>query len=186
VPGFVPRSSRPLISAGFLEVFERHLDDPDGHAITRYVVTHPGAAVVVPVDDDGAVVMVRQYRVAAERELLELPAGKLEPGEPPEVTAGRELEEEVGLTAGRLVRLGGFYNSPGFCDEFTHVYLGEALAPVDPPAGELKAEERHMTVVRVALDEALTRIGSGDIVDGKSIIGLFLARAALGVDRSDP
>lgn len=178
--GFGSRSSRSLITAGFLEVFEHELETPDGEVATRYVVTHPGAVVIVPVDAEGRVVMVRQYRVAADRELLELPAGKLEPGEAPEVSAARELEEETALRAGELVRLGGFFNSPGWCDEFTHVYLARALAAAGPSPVELKAEERHMTQERIRLDDAVAAIASGDVVDAKTILGLLLARDATG------
>ena len=107
---------------------------PDGEEFDRHVVHHPGAVVVVPVIDDDAI-LVRQCRVAAGRELLEVPAGKRDvDGEPPEATANRELEEEIGYRAGRLELLCEFYNSPGFCDEYTHLFLATDLEARDPGA----------------------------------------------------
>jgi len=153
---------------------------PDGETFERDVVHHPGAVSVVPVVDDGeGVLLVRQYRAPVERELLEIPAGKRDVAdEEPEVTARRELEEEVGMRAGRLEKLAQFYNSPGFCDELSFVYLALDLDPA--PGQAHSVEERYMTVVRVGLDEVPELVRGGDIVDAKSIIGLCLAREALG------
>lgn len=167
-----------MAAAGFLELVEEEVESPDGEIITRYTVRHPGAVVVVPVEADGRVVMVRQYRVAAHRALLELPAGKREPDEPPEVTAARELEEEVGLRPGGLVKLAEFYNSPGFTDEYTHVYLADGLTPGRSHL-EAKAEERHMDVVRVDFSHVHDLISTAEIVDAKSLVGLGLAERYL-------
>jgi ADP-ribose pyrophosphatase len=93
------------------------------------IIEHRGSIVMVPVDDDGGIWFVRQYRHAAGREILELPAGSLEAGEDPEVCAGRELREEIGLGAGKLTRLGGFFLAPGYATEFMHVYLATGLRP---------------------------------------------------------
>ena len=149
---------------------------PDGSEFERDVVHHPGAVSVVPLLDDGAaVLLVRQYRAAVDRELLEIPAGKRDVhGEDPAVTAGRELEEEVGMRAGRLEKLAEFYNSPGFCDEHSHLYLGLDLESCASSAQGV--EERHMTVERVPMDAVPALITSGQIVDAKTIIGLCLAR----------
>ena len=119
--------------------------------------------------------MVRQYRAAVDRELLEIPAGKRDvAGEPPEVTAHRELIEEIGMRAGRLERLAEFYNSPGFCDEYSFVYLALDLEATEPSLQGV--EEQHMTD---RADRPSTTspalIRDGEIVDGKSIIGLMLA-----------
>ncbi len=153
--------------------------DPDGDTFERDVVHHPGAVSVVPVVDEGtAVLMVRQYRAAIDRDLLEIPAGKRDVAdEPPETTARRELEEEVGMRAGRLERLAEFFNSPGFCDEHSFVFMALDLDPCDITAHSV--EERHMTVERVALDDVPALVASGAIVDAKSIIGLCLARERL-------
>lgn len=153
------------------------IDGPAG-SFERDVVHHPGAVSVVPVVGDGSVLLVRQYRAAIDADLLEIPAGKRDvAGEPPEVTAERELEEEVGMRAGRLVKLAEFYNSPGFCDELSHVFMAVDLAAVESSAHS--EEEQHMTIERVLLDDVPGLIASGALVDAKSIIGLTLARATL-------
>ncbi|MHB8176403.1 MAG: NUDIX domain-containing protein, partial [Thermoleophilia bacterium] len=100
---------------------------PDGRHAQREVVEHPGACVIVPVDQQGRVYLVRQYRDAAAEELLELPAGKLEPGEEPLACARRECLEELGLEAGSWTHLASFYSSPGFCDELLHCFLAREL-----------------------------------------------------------
>jgi ADP-ribose pyrophosphatase len=133
--------------------------------------------VVVPVVD-GDVILVRQYRAAIDRELLEVPAGKRDVSdEPVELTAHRELEEEVGMKAGAMVKLAEFYNSPGFCDEHSYAYLATGLtdcgtAPVGP-------EEAVMEIVRVPLDDVPGLIAAGELIDAKSIIALLLARDRL-------
>jgi ADP-ribose pyrophosphatase len=145
--------------------------------LTRHVVRHPGAVVVVPVDTDGAhAFLVRQYRAAVDRELLEVPAGKRDvDGEPPAETARRELSEEIGRRAGRLVLLSEFYNSPGFCDEYSYLYCAldlELLAERDT----VTAEEAAMTIERVPVAAVDELVASGELVDAKTIIGLLLTR----------
>lgn len=176
----------------FRKVSERHVaggnvisfavgtfESPDGHRFERELVRHPGAVIVVPVDADDSVLMVRQFRAAVEQDLLELPAGKRDvPGEATQVTAARELEEEVGRKAGRIELLGRFYNSPGFSDELSWCYLARDLVEVDNDLQGI--EEQFMTVERVALADVNRLIVEGAIIDGKSIIGLELALRHLG------
>ncbi len=151
---------------------------PEGKTITRDIVRHPGAVSVVPVDGD-EIVLVRQYRAAAGREILEIPAGKRDvEGEPPETAAIRELEEEVGFTTGRLVELSRFYNSVGFSDEYSYVYLATDLQPV--PTDRQGPEEHHMTIERLALEEVGAAITDGRIEDAKTVIGLLAALRFLG------
>jgi 8-oxo-dGTP pyrophosphatase MutT (NUDIX family) len=158
--------------------------DPDGNRFERDVVHHPGAVVVVPVVDGPAgregldVILVRQYRAAIDRELLELPAGKRDvTDEPVELTAHRELEEEVGMKAGSMVEIAQFYNSPGFCDEHSFLFLATDLSPC---ATSFQGhEEQHMTIERVPLDTVPDLIATGELVDAKSIIGLCIARERL-------
>ena len=154
-------------------------ESPAGEEFTRDLVHHPGAVSVVPVVDEGdAVLLVRQYRAAVDRILLEIPAGKRDVAdEPAEVTARRELEEEVGMRAGRIEKLAEFYNSPGFCDEHSHVFLALDLEACLTSAQGI--EESHMTIEKVGIDEIPDRIAKGEIVDAKTIIGLCLAREAL-------
>jgi ADP-ribose diphosphatase len=152
---------------------------PDGDTFTRDIVHHPGAVSVVPVLDGGvSALLVRQYRAAIDADLLEIPAGKRDVAdEPPSVTAARELEEEVGMRAGRLVQLAEFYNSPGFCDEHSTVFMA-----LDLSAGTIDKqgpEEAHMTTEVIALADVPALIASGRITDAKTIIGLTLTINAL-------
>ena len=168
-------------------VFRGHLisvakgtfEDPSGGRFERDLVHHPGAVSVVPVfEDKRTVLLVRQYRAAVDRVLLEIPAGKRDvDGEDPEVTAARELAEEVGMRPGRLEKLAEFFNSPGFCDEHSFVYLATGLQ--DAEISSQVVEEKHMTIEEVSLDDISSLVASGELVDAKSIIGLALAREAL-------
>lgn len=181
-PGFRPLGEEQRYQTSLITVVSATFEAPDGQQFERDVVHHPGAVSVVPVveGEDGTyeVVLVRQYRAAVDRELLEVVAGKRDvTGEPPEETAKRELAEEVGLTAGRLELLAEFYNSPGFCDEHSFVYLGRELAPTEREAHGI--EEQFLTVERVPLEAVAAMIRGGEIVDAKTIIGLTLAREAL-------
>jgi len=171
--------STVVCDAGFLSVSRVDVRDVrSDEALVRHVVHHPGAVVVVPVDDQDRVVMVRQWRVAADRELLEVPAGKRDvDGESPEATAARELEEEIGMRAGSLQLLCEFYNSPGFCDEYTHLFLATDLVPTARAAAT--AEEAAMTIELVALDAVDDLVARRDVVDAKTIIGVYAARAFL-------
>jgi ADP-ribose pyrophosphatase len=142
----------------------------------REVVHHHGSAVILPVFDDGTVALVRQYRHPAVRYLLEAPAGTLADGERPEDGAARELQEELGLTAGRLEKLSEFFVSPGFCEEKMWVYLATELIE-----GQQNPEEDEvLEVVRLPIDDALEMISSSEIQDAKTIIALMLAAPRVG------
>jgi ADP-ribose pyrophosphatase len=152
---------------------------PDGRRFDRDVVHHPGAVSVVPLLDDDTVVMVRQYRAALDRDLLEIPAGKRDiADEPPDTTARRELVEEIGWHAHRLDLLAEFFNSPGFCDEHSWVYLARDLEA--RPTDLQGIEEEHLVVEHIRLDDVPAMIADARIVDAKSIIGLMMTRHALG------
>ena len=169
--------SREVGRAGFLAITEETVEAPDASTVSRTVVRHPGAVVVVPVIDGTHAVLVRQYRAAVDGWLLEVPAGKRDvDGEPPEVTAARELLEETGHTAGRIVELAEFFNTPGFCDEYTHLYVALDLdaGGAREPVG---VEEHAMVLEHVAFADVDGLIASGEIRDAKTIIGLLLARA---------
>jgi ADP-ribose pyrophosphatase len=142
----------------------------------REVVHHPGSAVIVPVFDDGTVALVRQYRHPAVRYLLEAPAGTLNRGERPEEGAARELEEELGFSAGKLVKLSEFFVSPGFCEEKMWVYLATELTETKQQLDE----DEILDVVRLPLAQALEMITDGEIEDAKTIIGLMLAAPRVG------
>jgi ADP-ribose pyrophosphatase len=171
-------AERRVHQGSLISVAVGTFEAPDGSTFQRDIVRHPGAVSIVPVDDDRSVFLVRQYRAAIDADLLEIPAGKRDvEGEPPEETARRELEEEVGMRAGRIQKLAEFYNSPGFTDEHSWVFLARDLEASAVSAHS--PEEEQMTVERVPLDEVPALIASGRLVDAKSIIGLCLAREAL-------
>jgi ADP-ribose pyrophosphatase len=142
---------------------------PDGHEASREVVEHNQAVAIVPVADDGRVLFVRQYRLPAGRVMLEVPAGSLDGDEAPEAAAQRELQEETGVRAGRMERIGGFWVAPGYCTEYIHVYLARDLTE-DRLDGD---EDERIEVESLTLDDALARIDRGDIDDAKSICGLL-------------
>jgi ADP-ribose pyrophosphatase len=169
-----------VATTGFLSLDDLAVEAPDGTVHQRYVVRHPGAVVVVPVEDDHEhVLLVRQYRAAVDGDLLEVPAGKRDvDGEAPEATAHRELEEEIGHRARTLVPLAEFYNSPGFTDEYTYLYAAVGLVALDARNTQT-AEEHEMQIERVALADVPAMIDAREIVDAKTIIGLTLARAQL-------
>lgn len=161
--------SRRIYEGRIVNLRDDTVERPDGQRSRREVVEHAPVVAVVPIDAEGLVVLVKQYRLPAEEALLEVPAGGIEPGETVEGAAQRELQEETGLRAGRLRRLCGFYVSPGYCDEYIHVLLALDLTP-SPVEGD---EDERITVVRLPLAEALRLVESGGIKDGKSIIGLL-------------
>ena len=170
--GFRKVGERDIHNGRVVRLTESVFSTPGGGQITRDVVHHRGAVAVVALEGD-EVVLLRQYRTPVEAEVLEIPAGTRDiDGEDPAGTARRELVEEAGLACDSMEKLGTFFNSPGFCDELSHVYLATGLRPVPrEPDGE---EEEWMTVERVRLADALAMIDGGEIRDAKTIIGLLL------------
>lgn len=154
---------------------------PDGE-VDREVARRPNAVAVVPLTEAGEVVLLRQYRHPVGRYELEIPAGLLDvEGEPEDAAAQRELAEEIGMRAGRLRRLTRFWNSAGWSDEATTVFVGTQLQPATPDDGFVAdAEEADMQVLRLPLAAALDRVHDGRITDAKTIVGLLL----VGGDRS--
>ncbi len=147
---------------------------PDGALTRREVVQHPGAVAIVPLvrrGDEWDVLMVQQFRTAANRPMLEIPAGTLEPGEAPDPAAARELQEEIGKKPGKLIRLGGEYTAPGYTTEFIHLYMATDLTE-----SRLTGDaDEFIEVVQVPLAEAVRRVITGEIQDGKTMIGVLLA-----------
>ncbi len=176
--GFTSVSETEIYRGHIITLVTGEFLTPDGEMISRDIVRHPGAVSVVPLDGDD-VVLVRQFRAAVGKEVLEIPAGKRDiEGEPPETAAIRELEEEVGFTSTKLVEISRFYNSVGFSDEFSHVYLATDLVPV--PTERQGPEEQHMSIERMALDEVAEAIDEGRIEDAKTVIGLLATLRHLG------
>ncbi|MDT5159400.1 MAG: ADP-ribose pyrophosphatase [Acidobacteriota bacterium] len=170
-------SSEVTYAGRLIEVVRDTVREGD-KTYVREVVRHPGGAAVVPVFDDGTVVFVSQYRHPTLRFVLELPAGKLDPGESPAETAARELEEELGIVAGRMEQLSEFYTTPGFCAERLWVFLATDLRET----ARRHEEDEIIEVVRLPFARALDRVASGEIDDAKTIIGLLLAAKRLGLD----
>lgn len=133
------------------------------------LVLHPGAVAMIPINAAGQLVLVKQWRRAAMRTLLELPAGTLEPNESPDQCAQRELQEEIGFKAQKITPLGGFFTAPGFCDEYIHLYLAEKLVS-SPLLGD---DTDEIEVATISLEEALQSIEEGKIVDAKTIVGVY-------------
>ena len=148
----------------------------NGKHVSREVVEHPGGVAIVPLAENGDVLMVRQFRYCVSDELLEIPAGKLEEGEDPFDCAVRELSEETGCRAGRIVPLGAMYTSPGFSRETLYIYLATQLEE-----GQCHPDEdEFLSVVRVPFEEVVDKIMSGEIKDGKTIVGILKAKVFLG------
>lgn len=161
--------SEVLLQARRFTVVRETQTTPDGKALTRDVVRHPGAVTILPMVDDEHVCLLRQFRISVNRWLIELPAGTLEPNEPPEITAGRELIEETGYTARNLEFLHAFLLSPGILDEQMHLFRATGLT-LGATARE-EGEEIENLVVPLA--EARRMIYRGEIQDAKTIVGLL-------------
>jgi ADP-ribose pyrophosphatase len=142
---------------------------PDGRQTTREVVEHSECVAVIAVDSDGNVLLVNQFRQSVGKELLEIPAGGIEPGEVAPECVRREMREETGYLPRKVERLGGFYSAPGFCTEYLYLYLATDLT-----FSPLQAEDTEgIRLVRVPVDQILGLIASGSICDAKSIAGLL-------------
>jgi len=143
---------------------------PNGFTVDLEIVRHPGAAAVVPLKDNGTVVLIKQFRHAAGGFIYEIPAGKLHPGEDPMHCAARELEEEIGYVAGRLELLTSILTAPGFTDEVIHIYKATGMT-----AGRQQLDrDEVLEVLEISLEEAIKMIKAGTIRDAKTIVGLRL------------
>ena len=149
---------------------------PNGQHIELDIVKHPGASAIVPFASADTVLLIRQYRHAAGGTLYEVPAGKLDPGETPEVCARRELEEEAGVRALRIEKLSWIWTTPGFTDEIIHLFAGFDLEP----APRRPDDDEIIEVVPTPLDEALEMVWSGQINDAKSALALIHAARLVG------
>lgn len=149
---------------------------PNGETAKRELVRHPGAVAIVPLIGED-VLLVRQFRIAADRMMLEIPAGTLNAGEAPLICAERELQEETGYKPGVLESLGGIFTAPGYTTEFIHLYLARDLSE----SRLAMDEDEFIEVVRVPLREALAMLNTGEINDGKSAAALLLTARRLGI-----
>ena len=152
-----------------------NLRTPDGRTTKFDIVEHHGSVVIVPIDEKGNLLLIRQYRHAAVDDLLELPAGMLEPNEEPALSAARELREETGMAARKLIELGKFYLAPGYSTELMTVFLATDLYvnPLDPDA------DKFLEVEKIPLAEALSIAEAGQMPDAKTLAALLMARPHL-------
>jgi ADP-ribose pyrophosphatase len=169
---------RRLIHQGrYLEFRVDTIERADGSRATRDVVGHPGAIAVLAVDDDGRLLLVRQWRIPAERAMLEIPAGTLDVHdgvtEDPDVAARRELEEETGSRAASWRKLAEFWTAPGFASELMHLYLATGLTGVHGDDRLSPDEDERLELSRVTVDEALALVDRGEISDAKTILGVL-------------
>lgn len=159
----------------FLTVTHSDVRLPNGHTSGRDIVRHPGGVVIVAIGDQGEVYLEHQYRTPLDQVIVELPAGKREPDEAPELTARRELKEETGLVARHWEKLGELITTPGFSDEVLHLYLATGLSKEE----DAKDEDEFVEVFAMPFDQAYQKAMSGALPDGKTIAGLAMAKARL-------
>lgn len=155
-----------------VEVERRRFPNGAEHEVA--IVRHPPAVVLVPLRDDGTVILVRQYRASIDREIWEIPAGGVKEGESPDEAARRECEEEIGLAPGRVERIRGLYPTPGFCDEELIFYRVSELRPPAPDSPHKPDEDEDIQSRAFTLDEARAMVARGEIIDLKTAYGLTL------------
>ena len=176
MPSFKLLKSEILLKGRAFTIRRDYMKTPDNRETKFDIIEHIGSVVIIPVDEDGNLLFVRQYRHASGRDLLELPAGTLDDAkEKPEDCAAREIREETGMAAGNLVKLGDFFLAPGYSTEFMHVFLASDLSynPLEADADEF------LSVEAIPIAEAIQMAERGEVPDAKSLAALFLAKSSL-------
>ncbi|WJY28639.1 MULTISPECIES: NUDIX hydrolase [Sporosarcina] len=167
-------TSETIYEGKIIDLRVEEVELPNGKRSSRELIKHPGAVAVIALTDQGKIVLVEQFRKALERTIIEIPAGKIDPGEQPELTAARELEEETGYRAGSLEYLQSFATSPGFADEIIHLYVAQDLERVDNPAeGD---EDEFLNVLECTLKQAETMVEDGRIYDAKTAFAVLYVK----------
>lgn len=159
-------SEEKIFEGRVISLYHQKVELPNGNTSTREIVKHPGAVAIIPIKEDGKIVLVEQFRKALERSLLEIPAGKLEKGEEPLITAKRELEEETGYIAEDWEHIQSFYTSPGFADEYIHIYVAKGLMKKENSA-QLD-EDEFVELKELTIEECLEELKKGAIHDAKT------------------
>ena len=160
---------REVYSGKIVKVHVDTIRQKSGGTTIREVVLHPGGVTAVPVLDDGRLLLIRQFRYPVGKYILELPAGKLDSGQPPLETVARELEEEIGYHAGALTHECTFYTTPGICNESIHLFVARDLTQTT----QQLEEGEHITVEAYSIEECLQKMATGEIRDGKTILGIL-------------
>ena len=167
---------RETAATGKIISFEKlKVEFPDGRRADRDIVRHPGGCVIIPTDDNNNIYLVKQYRVAFEDDILELPAGKLEKGEDPLICARRELKEETGISAETIRHVTSIYSSPGFCDEVIHIFFAQNIKVEDPEPDE----DEFVQTVKIPLGELANMVWRGEVNDAKTVAGVLMAERLL-------
>ncbi|MER2105739.1 MAG: NUDIX hydrolase [Solibacillus sp.] len=164
-------TSQPIFKGRVISLKVDEVTLPNGETAKREIINHPGAVAVIAITDDGKILLVEQYRKALERSIIEIPAGKLEPGEKPEVTARRELEEETGYACGELTYIQTFATSPGFADEVIHLYVARNLTLLEEAAA--LDEDEFVELMAVTVEEAEQMVADGRIYDAKTAFAVL-------------
>lgn len=174
-------SSETIYEGRIIDVKKDQVRLPNGKNGTRELVKHPGAVGIIPITADGRLIVVEQYRKPLERSIVEIPAGKLEPGEKPAVTAVRELEEETGYGAQDFTYLQTIATSPGFADEVIHLYIAKDLYKIEQPASP--DEDEFVELMEISLEEAEEMMQDGRIYDAKTVIAVMWMRQNMSVNK---
>lgn len=175
MPSFDLIKSESLLAGRAFKIRRDHLRTPDGRETAYEIVEHTGSVVMVPIDSDGNLLFVRQYRHAAGSDLLELPAGTRDDNESYESCAAREMREETGMAAKTLEKVGEFYLAPGYSTEFMAVFIARDLTPSPLP----QDQDEFLELERIPLDRAFQMAEQGQVPDAKSLAALFVARPKL-------
>jgi len=168
-------NSRKVYSGKIINLRVDEVMLPNGKKSTREIVEHQGATAIVAINERNEVIMLRQYRKPVELTILEIPAGRIEAGEDVETCAQRELMEEIGYYAGKLIPLIDFYSTPGFSNEKMYIFLATQLKSKKKPADS----DENIRIEEIPFEEAVEKVYSGEIVDAKTIIGLLIANQYL-------
>lgn len=170
-------SSQTIYEGKIISLRLEEVELPDGNRAKRELVQHPGAVALIPITNEGKIILVKQYRKSLNRTLIEIPAGRIEVGEDPKITALRELEEETGYGAREVTYIQSFATSPGFADEIIHLYLAKNLYEIEnPAAGD---EDEFIELLEATIDEAEQMVAAGDIYDAKTAFAVIYAKHQL-------
>jgi ADP-ribose pyrophosphatase len=163
-------SSKRVFDGKLIKVDVDEVEEPGGVRATREVIRHAGSVAALAIDDDGKIILVRQFRYAAGEALWELPAGKRDGDESPEDGIQRELREEIGCRAEQLEKIAFFYTTPGFCDEAMHLFRATGLVADRAEADD----DERIEIGRFTVEQARTMIASGELREGKTLVAILL------------